>query len=142
MSDDDHIRVTTTNKGTYSSLAYRHGMDVIFECDKIITDEFFGTKYDYSDFLASTRYPEYKYYDKPKVNMNGLMKHTTPSDEREKVLQIVKDKLESISSEAGRKNRYMSVQQMYELILKTMKTMIRFELSPIQLAKHKQRRTC
>ena len=76
MSDDDHIRVTTTNKGTYSSLAYRHGMDVIFECDKIITDEFFGTKYDYSDFLASTRYPEYKYYDKPKINMDGLMKHT------------------------------------------------------------------
>ena len=93
MSDDDHIEVTTTNKGTYSSLAYRHGMDVISECDKIITNALFGVKDDYSDFwpvpdTLSTN---------TMINRNStwtvLMKHTTPSDDREKVLQIVKDKL-------------------------------------------------
>ena len=140
MSDDDHIRVTTTNKGTYSSLAYRHGMDVISECDKIITNALFGVQDDYSDFLASTRYPEYKYYDKPKLNMDGLMKHTTPSDEREKVLQMVKSKLESISTEPEEKDRYMSMQQMYELIFENHENHdTDFRLSLIQLAKHKQR---
>ena len=88
----------------------------------------------------STRYPEYEYYDKPKINMDGLMKHNTPSNEREKVLQIVKDKLESISNEAEEEDRYMSMHQMYELIFQKHEDHdTDFELSPIQLAKHKQR---
>lgn len=137
MSDDEQIRVTTTNKGSYNSLAYRHGIEAISNADDILITSFQLHKENISDFFASTRYPEHRYYHKLNFQMKNIMKHTTPSNDRERVLHVIMD---TMKHRRDNEPKYMSMQDMYDIIFSKHDDQDDdFELTPIQLMKHKQR---